>query len=76
MACGCGKHIVNDKEIPTIRNMKQCLDWSLDRAKIIAQMREEDMQVYKTNNTVWGDYYEIEPVNSSRENIIQIVTWR
>ena len=76
MACGCGKHIINGEEVPTIRNMKQDLDWSLKRAKQIAEIREEDMQVYQTCNTTWGTYYEIEPVNSNRNNIIQIVTWR
>lgn len=63
MSCGCNN-----------KNMKQDLNWSLERAKQIVQIREEDMQVYKTFNSTWGVYYEIEPVNPGRKQIIQIIT--
>lgn len=76
MACGCGKYITKGVEQPTIHNMKQCIDWSLTRAKQIAEIREEDMQVYETSNSAWGTYYEIEPINSTRDNIIQIIKWQ
>lgn len=59
MACNCtNKH--TDKE------------WTISRAKQIAELRKEDVQVYKE-----GDLYEIEfPLNSNRENIIKIIRWQ
>ena len=73
MACGCGKQTVKGVEVPTSRNMKKSLTWSIDRANMIAQLREEDMQVYLTSNSYLGEYYEIEPVNPNRINIIQVI---
>ena len=65
MACSCGKNNITN-------TMKSNLRWSINRAKIIAKLRQEDVQVYQE-----GDLYEIEfPLNKNRKNIIEIIKWQ
>ena len=75
MSCGCGKHMANGVEQSTITNMKQCLDWSIERATIIAKLRKEDMQIYKATHYALGEIYEIEPIDENRDNIVKIIKY-
>lgn len=74
MACGCGKNNISS-------TMKSNLDWTISRAKIIAKLRTQDVQIYMrlidegTKDEII--IYEIEfPLNPLRNNIIKIIKWQ
>ena len=61
MSCGCRN---NDR--------KSDEDWILARAKQIAELRKEDVQIY-----LKGGLFEIEfPLNNKRENIVKVIKWQ
>jgi len=73
MSCGCSK-IIRGK---IISNKKTDLNWTIDRAKQISILREQDVQIYIKEETKDYTLYEIElPLNPSRDKIVKIIRFK
>lgn len=59
------------------RNKETDIIWVVSRAKMVAKLREEDVQIYKYKNFTGQKMYKIEfPLNPDRENIVKIIKWQ
>jgi hypothetical protein len=70
MACGCGKNNI-------AQNKHTDLDWVVRRANNIAELRQEDVQIYIKEQNKDYTWYEIEfPLNPNRFGIVKIIKWQ